>query len=280
MTAEPIISLIDVRVTFDGADRPSLSGVDLDIGEGEFVGIVGANGSGKTTLGLLLDSIIPQLIPATITGRVVVAGRDIARVPVHDLAGTVGIVLDDPGHQLSQATVADEVALGLESLGLPPASMPGRIAAALATVGLSGLEERSPMALSGGQQQLLAIAAALVMEPRILVMDEPTSYLDPVTTTEIFEIAHRLNRDTGITIVIAEHEVEALARYADRIVVLHAGRVVLTGSPASVFAQVDALAAIGIRPPQVTAVAHALDPEAVELPVTVEGALAWFGGRS
>ena len=280
MTAAPIVSLTGLSVTFDGAERPTLYDIDLEIGAGEFVGIIGPNGSGKTTLALCLDGIIPQLIPAAIAGRVVVAGRDIAGLPVHDLAGTVGVVLDEPEHQLSQATVAEEVALGLESLGVPPADMPGRIAAALAAVGLAGLEERSPLALSGGQQQRLAIAAALVLEPSILVMDEPTSNLDPVGKSEVFEVARRLNRDAGTTIVIAEHEVEALARYADRIVVLEAGRIALAGSPTDVFSRVDTLAAIGLRPPQVTAFAHALEPAAVDLPVTLDGALAWLGKRS
>jgi energy-coupling factor transporter ATP-binding protein EcfA2 len=195
------------------------------------------------------------------------------------MARSVGVVFDNPEYQLSQATVAEEVAFGLENLGVVRESMPARIAAALEAVGLAGVEERSPFALSGGQQQRLAIASVLVMEPAILVMDEPTSNLDPVGTDEVFDIVRRLNRDAGMTVLIAAHDVEGLADHVDRIVVLAEGRVALQGRPRDVFGRVDKLDTLGLRPPGVTELAHALAPADPGLPVTVDEALRWLEAR-
>ncbi len=280
VTDTSIISIADFGFTYAATDRPALKGIDLHVAAGEYVGIIGLNGAGKTTLGLCLNGVVPNLFPGTISGRIVVGGRDPQSTPVREMARTVGIVLDDPESQMSQITVGEEVALGLENLGVPPDEMPERIAAALALVGLDGLEERSPLGLSGGQQQRLAIAAVLAMRPSILFMDEPTSSLDPVGKAEVFEIARRLNRDDGMTILVAEHEVEILAEYADRIVVLDAGRIAFGGTPAEVLGRVDELAALGLRVPQVTALARAVDPAATALPLTVEAALDWLAVRS
>jgi energy-coupling factor transporter ATP-binding protein EcfA2 len=275
----PLISIVDLGVTYTGAETPALRGVDLDVRTGEAVGIIGLNGAGKTTLALTLNGVIPQLVPAAVTGRVLVAGMDCSTTPVREMARAVGIVFDNPEFQLSQATVAEEVALGLENLAVPSDEMPGRIEQALTAVGLAGHEERSPMALSGGQQQRVVIAAVLAMEPTVLVMDEPTANLDPAGTADVFAIARRLNRETGMTVIVAEHDVEALASFADRIVVLDAGRVVGQGTPAEVLGAVDQLTAIGLRPPQVTELARAIDPMAPDMPVTVESAIAWLRGR-
>lgn len=279
MADAPIVSLADLTVTYAGSERPALSGIDLDIAPGECVGVIGLNGAGKTTLGLCLNGVIPQLLPATVTGRALVAGRDPTTTPVREMARSVGIVFDNPEYQFSQATVAEEVAFGLENLGVVRESMPARIAVALEAVGLAGLEERSPFALSGGQQQRLAIASALVMEPAILVMDEPTSNLDPVGTAEVFDIVRRLNRDAGMTVVVAEHDVEALAALVDRIVVLAEGRVALQGRTRQALARIKELEALGLRPPGVTELAHALAPADPELPVTVDEALRWLEAR-
>lgn len=276
MAVLPIISLAGLGVTYVGADQPALESVDLVVAAGESVGVMGLTGAGKTTLGLCLNGVVPQLLPATVTGNALVAGRDPTTTPVRVMASTVGVVFDNPEYQLSQATVAEEVALGLESLGVEPEAMPDRIARALGAVGLDGLEERSPWALSGGQQQRLAIAAVLVMAPAILVMDEPTSNLDPIGAAEVFAIVRRLNRDEGMTVIVAEHDVETLAAHVDRIVVLDRGRVTADGPPSAVLSEVEDLRRWGLRPPQVTELAHALAPSAGSLPVTVEEAVAWL----
>ena len=280
MADEPIISIADMGFTYAQADRPALSGIDLEIHRGEYVAIMGLNGAGKTTLGLCLNGIIPHMLMGEQTGSVRVDGKDPGTVVVREMARTVGMVFDNPEFQMSQITAAEEVALGLENLGVPSDEMPARIAAALALVGLDGFEERAPMGLSGGQQQRLAIASVLVMRPSILFMDEPTSNLDPLGKDEIFEIARHLNREEGMTVIVAEHEVEVLAEYADRIVVLHDGRIAMQGTPSEVLGRVDELDALGLRAPQVTQFAHALAGSAASLPVTLDAAIEWLGSRA
>jgi energy-coupling factor transport system ATP-binding protein len=273
---EPIVSIADLTVIYAGADRPAIDGVDLEVAAGKYIAIMGLNGAGKTTLGLCLNGVVPHALPAEVSGRLLVAGIDPRTRPVHDMARIVGIVFDNPEFQLSQLTVVEEVAFGLENLGVDPAEMPARIAETLALVGLEGVEERSPFSLSGGQQQRLALASVLVMRPTVLFLDEPTAYLDPVGKADVLAIADRLHREDGMTVIVADHEVEALAEVADRIVVLDAGRIVMDGPPAQVLARVDDLGLRGLHVPQVTQFAHALRPDAQDLPVTVPGALAWL----
>jgi len=277
---EPIISITDMGYTYAQAERPALAGIDLHIERGEYVAVMGLNGAGKTTLGLCLNGIIPHMLMGEQTGTVLVDGKDPGTTVVREMARTVGIVFDNPEFQMSQITAAEEVALGLENLGVDPSEMPERIAGALRLVGLEGMEERSPMGLSGGQQQRLAIASVLVMRPIILFMDEPTSNLDPLGKDEIFEIARRLNQEEGMTVIVAEHEVEVLAQYADRVVVLDEGRIALQGPPSEVLSKVDALTALGLRSPQVTAYAHALSGASAGLPVTIDTTLDWLGARA
>jgi len=274
---EPIISIQDLSYQYALTEVPALDHVSLDILPGEYVAVMGACGAGKTSLSLSMNGIIPHMMAGGIEGRVLVAGHDTAQSQVRELARTVGMVFDNPEFQLSQVTVREEIALGLENTGVPRDEMLRRIAEVLGIVGLSGFEERSPMNLSGGQQQRLAIAAALAMYPQVLVLDEPTSNLDPIGKEEVFAVAARLNRERGMTIVIVEHEVEVLAAYADRIIVMSGGRVVLNGSPRAVLSQVDELARYHARPPQVTELAHALAQRGrpvAEYPVTLEQALA------
>jgi energy-coupling factor transport system ATP-binding protein len=277
---DPIISISDMGFTYSQGARPALSGINVEIARGEYVAVMGLNGAGKTTLGLCLNGIIPHMLMGEQTGQVRVDGKDPGTVVVREMARTVGIVFDNPEFQMSQITAAEEVALGLENLGVPAEEMPERIAAALRLVGLDGFEERAPMGLSGGQQQRLAIAAVLVMRPSILFMDEPTSNLDPLGKDEIFEIARHLNRDEGMTVIVAEHEVEVLAEYADRIVVLHEGRIAMQGTPAEVLSRVADLDALGLRSPQVTEFAHALSGASADLPVTMDGTLRWLEARA
>lgn len=280
MANEPIISISELTFSYPNTDRPALDSIELKIGRGEYVALIGLNGAGKTTLGLCLNGIIPHMLMGDFVGAVSVAGHDAPNTPVREMARSVGIVFDNPEFQMSQITAAEEVALGLENLGVPTDEMPARIDAALSLVGLQGFEDRSPMGLSGGQQQRLAIAAVLAMQPEILFMDEPTSNLDPLGKEEIFEIAARLNREQGMTVIVAEHEVEVLAEYADRVIVLDKGKIALQGTPAEVFSQVGKLRELGLRPPQVTAFAHRLDPKSTSLPVTTDEAEKWLEARA
>lgn len=274
----PIITLDHVTFSYSGATEPALRELSLSIEEGEYVGIVGRNGAGKTTLALTLNGIVPNMLVGEFHGRVVVDGRDPTVTPVREMARHVGVVFDNPEFQISQMTVAEEVALGLENLGVAYDEMCRRISVALAMVGLSGFESRMPLALSGGQQQRLAIASTLAMQPRILVMDEPTSNLDPIGKEEVFEVARRLNREEGITVLMIEHEVEILAEYSHRIIVMDRGAIVANGTPREVFAQVDLLERIGLRTPQATELAVRLRDDfgvwSGSLPITADEAVA------
>jgi energy-coupling factor transporter ATP-binding protein EcfA2 len=279
LSPAPLIEIEGLTVAYPDAARSALDSIDLTVGAGEYIGILGPNGAGKSTLGLCLNGVVPQLIPAEVGGSVRVAGHDPLQRTVRDGARTVGILFDDPEAQLSQATVADEIALGLEQLAVDPDDMPRRIADALAMVGLDGLEDRSPLGLSGGQQQRLALASVLAMRPTVLFLDEPTSNLDPLGKAEVLGLVARLHRESAMTVLVAEHEVEALAEHADRIVVLDTGRKVMDGDTASVLGRVEELAAMGLRAPGATRAAHALRPDATDLPLTVEAAVGWLAGR-
>lgn len=281
MAEDVVVKIEDLSFTYSSGERPALSHINLEIARGEYLGIMGLNGAGKTTLGLSINGIVPQSTMGVYEGRVTVEGLDATTTPVREMARTVGIVFDNPEFQMSQVSAAEEVALGLENLGIPTQEMPPRVGAALATVGLAGFEERSPMGLSGGQQQRLAIASVLAMQPKILFMDEPTSNLDPIGKEEVFELARRLNRDEGLTVIVAEHESEVLASFADRIVVLHEGKIVMIGTPTEVFSRGVELAKLGLRVPQATQLALSLsEPGARGLPVTTGEAIAWLEARA
>jgi energy-coupling factor transport system ATP-binding protein len=272
---KPIIEIVDLSYSYADSEQPALNHINLTIYEGEYVAIMGLNGAGKTTLELCLNGVIPNMMMGEMDGSVKIDGLDTGDFPTRELAKVVGIVFDNPEFQLSQMSVAEEVALGLENLGIPTAEMHPIIREVLQIVGLSGLEKRSPFELSGGQQQRLAIASALAMRPRILVMDEPTSNVDPIGKEEIFAVAARLNKERKMTVIMAEHEVEVMAAYADRIIVLDKGCIILNGSTHEVFSQVEVLEKIGLRVPQVTSLAYKLKSQKLfdwpmPLPVTTD----------
>ena len=278
MTKE-IIRIEDLTYQYAHTDKPALVDINLSIKKGEYLAIIGPCGAGKTSLALSLNGIVPHMTVGEMRGKVLVDGIDTTQTQVRDLAHIVGMVFDNPEYQLSQSTVLSEMAIGLENIGIPRDEMLKRIAEALEIVGLSGLEERSPLALSGGQQQRLAIAAALSMYPKVLVLDEPTSNLDPMGKEEVFAVAARLNQEKQMTIVIVEHEVEVIASYADRVIVLDKGQIVNSGNVNDIFSDIDSLDSIGVRPPQVTAIASGLEKKGYHfenLPVTLDGADATF----
>jgi energy-coupling factor transporter ATP-binding protein EcfA2 len=278
MTKE-IIQIENLTYQYAHTDKPALVDINLSIKKGEYLAIIGPCGAGKTSLALSLNGIVPHMTVGEMRGKVLVDGIDTTQTQVRDLAHIVGMVFDNPEYQLSQSTVLSEMAIGLENIGIPRDEMLKRIAEALEIVGLSGLEERSPLALSGGQQQRLAIAAALSMYPKVLVLDEPTSNLDPMGKEEVFAVAARLNQEKQMTIVIVEHEVEVIASYADRVIVLDKGQIVNSGNVNDIFSDIDSLDGIGVRSPQVTAIASGLEKKGYHfenLPVTLDGADATF----
>ena len=266
---DPVIALGDLGFRHVAAGRPALAGVTLKVREGEYVAVLGAVGAGVTTLLTALNGVVPQLVRGEATGSIAVLGRDPRVVPVREWARHVGMVFDDPTLAATQATVADEVAFGLENLGVPPSEMDLRISTALVAVGLAGFEPRVPTTLSGGELQRLAIACAIVTGPSILVLDEPSANLDPAGRRAVFGILRRLNRDQGVTVVAADDAVDLLAADATRVVVLHEGGVVADGVPDEVLGSPSALARVGVRSTDAATLAEALGV-ATPVPTSVE----------
>jgi energy-coupling factor transport system ATP-binding protein len=213
-----------------GLDR-----VTLSVPEGSFTVVTGSNGSGKTTLCMAMTGLVPHFFGGAMSGRVLVDGQDTTGRPVADIAAGVGLVMEDYESQLVALTVFDEVAFALENMAVSPKLIHERVLAALASVGLDGLEERELSALSGGQKQRLAVASVLASQPKILVLDEPTSAMDPEGAEELYLILAKLNKEQGITVIVADHDLARAMPYADGMVVMADGGVALAGSLNEVF---------------------------------------------
>jgi energy-coupling factor transport system ATP-binding protein len=230
-----MIELHGVGVTFVDASEPVLSGVDLVVPEGELVLVVGRTGSGKSTLLRTLNGLVPHFSGGTLHGRVMVDGRDTRTHRPRDLADVVGYVGQDPLAGFVTDTVEEELAYGMESLGLASDVMRKRVEETLDVLGLAEVRDRPVADLSGGQQQRVAIGSVLTTHPRVLVLDEPTSALDPLAAEEVLATMQRLVHDLGLTVVLAEHRLERVVQYADRVVLLPGGgRRVSDGPPQQV----------------------------------------------
>ncbi len=235
-----------VGVTYPDAGAPTLAGVDLEVPEGELWLVVGTTGSGKSTLLRAVNGLVPHFTGGTLSGRVLVAGRDTREHPPRELADVVGMVGQDPLAGFVADNVEEELAYSMESLGLPGQVMRKRVEETLDLLGLADLRGRPLAALSGGQQQRVAIGAALTAHPQVLVLDEPTSALDPGAAEEVLAALQRLVHDLGMTVLVAEHRLERVAQYADRVVWLPG-----PGVPPAVGAPAEVLARSSVAPPVV-----------------------------
>jgi energy-coupling factor transport system ATP-binding protein len=244
-----MLTLEAVSYRYPGADSATLRGVSLELRDGEVLGLVGANEAGKTTLCLVAAGLAPRTLGGTLQGRVVVDGTDLATLAGHEVVERVGIAFANPATQLSgvNGTVYEEVAFGPANLGLPRPELIDRTEAALAALRIEPLAGRDPARLSGGQQQLVAIAGLLALRPRHLVLDEPTSQLDPAGTRLVADALARL-AVAGASILVVEHRTDLLASIAGRVVVLDAGRVALEGPADAVLADVR-LPTLGVAEP-------------------------------
>ncbi|MFF2961017.1 ABC transporter ATP-binding protein [Streptomyces sp. NPDC057963] len=226
-----------VSVQYEGTGRPTLSGVDLTVPEGELVLLVGPSGVGKSTLLGAVSGLVPHFTGGTLRGRVTVDGRDTRTHKPRELADLVGTVGQDPLSHFVTDTVEDELAYGMESLGLAPDVMRRRVEETLDLLGLAGLRDRPIATLSGGQQQRVAIGSVLTPHPKVLVLDEPTSALDPAAAEEVLAVLQRLVHDLGTTVLMAEHRLERVVQYADQVVLLPSpGAAPVMGAPADVMA--------------------------------------------
>ncbi|MGW0737920.1 ABC transporter ATP-binding protein [Streptomyces sp. NPDC002851] len=230
-----MIRFEDVSVTYDGATAPTITGVDLTVPEGELVLLVGPSGVGKSTLLGTVSGLVPHFTGGTLSGRVTVAGRDTRTHKPRELADVVGTVGQDPLAHFVTDTVEDELAYGMESLGLPPDVMRRRVEETLDLLGLADLRDRPIATLSGGQQQRVAIGSVLTPHPEVLILDEPTSALDPAAAEEVLAVLQRLVHDLGTTVLMAEHRLERVVQYADQVLLLPgSGQPPVLGSPADV----------------------------------------------
>lgn len=225
----------DVTITYAGQPRPVLAQVNLRIPEGELVLVVGRTGSGKSTLLRAINGLVPHFTGGTLSGRVLVGGRDTATHPPRELADLVGVVPQDPMSGFVTDTVEDELAYGMECLGLPGDVMRRRVEETLDLLGLADLRNRPLATLSGGQRQRVAIGAVLTSHPRVLVLDEPTSALDPGAAEEVLAALQRLVHDLGVTVVMSEHRLERVVQYADQIIVVPGdGQPLRVGQPGDI----------------------------------------------
>ena len=232
----PAIVFDRVSVTYTGASEPTLREVDLRVDEGELCLVVGRTGSGKSTLLGAVNGLVPHFTGGTLAGRVTVLGRDTREHRPRDLADVVGVVGQDPLLGFVTDTVEEELAYGMEQLALPPGVMRKRVEETVDLLGLADLRRRPLRDLSGGQQQRVAIGAVLTTHPRVLVLDEPTSALDPAAAEEVLAAITRLVHDLGVTVLMAEHRLERVLQYADRLVHLLPGGRVEDGDPATLVA--------------------------------------------
>jgi energy-coupling factor transport system ATP-binding protein len=276
-----VIKVNELTYTYPSSSSPALQEVSFQVEAGQLVAVVGANGAGKSTLCLALAGLIPALFHGEMQGRVTICGMETRQHSPGQFAGQVSLVLQNPANQLSgmRYTVYEEVAFGLENLGVPRAAMPARIEHALQQVRLLELRDRSPYTLSGGQQQRLALASILALEPPVLLLDEPTAMLDPQGSQDIFEIVQKLAQ-AGTTVVIAEHRLEWIAQYANRVIALANGRVILDGAPENILSS-PLIRETGIGWLRYTQAAQLgrecnLWPVERTLPVTLEQAVTGF----
>lgn len=271
----------DVSFRYPIGDENVLENISFSVKPGEFVAILGANGVGKTTLCNILRGFIPRFhVGGDFTGRVMVEERDIADLTMAELALKIGFVFQNPFIQNSgvKKTVREEVAFGLENLGTPKDEMKSRVDQMIALLKIDDLKDKHPAELSGGQRQRVALASVLVMNPHILIIDEPTSQLDPLGTEEVFEII-KIMKEQNKTIILVEHKIDLISEYADRVLLLNNKQLILDDTVEKVLSKPD-VRDYGINIPRVTQVAMSYQQQKNKqldyLPVKIEQARELF----
>ncbi|HAV77374.1 MAG TPA: ABC transporter ATP-binding protein [Anaerolineae bacterium] len=275
-----IVNLQNVTYRYPLTDESVLKNINLQVDEGEFLAVIGPNGSGKSTLCYTLAGFVPHFFKGEISGSVEVAGLESSASTLDEWVMNVGLAFQNPFNQISGAkfTVFEEIAFGLENIGVPREEMKPRVEDAMKLTGITDLADRSPYSLSGGQQQRVALTSILVMQPKVLVLDEPTSQLDPIGTREVFGVIRTL-AEKGMTVILAEHKVEWIANFADRVIALHEGQIILDGLPGEVLTS-DILLEKGFGISRYTSVARKARAIGLwknsNLPVTLDEAVDGF----
>jgi len=263
-----VIETKNITYTYPGGTKPSIADVSIKIEEGEFMLITGPSGCGKTTLCRCLNGLIPHFYQGELKGKITVEGLSVPEHPIYELAKHVGLVFQNPENQLFALSVEKDVAFGLENLGVQREEMRKRVDWALNLAGIHDLRERAPHELSGGQQQRVAIASVLAMQPKVIVLDEPTSFLDPLGARKIFEVIRDLNRKLGITVVLVEHRLDLTARYVDHLIIMDEGKIVVDGEPRKILSSEEARL-IGVGIPKATRLYQMLRKDGAKLGNTI-----------
>lgn len=273
-----IINITDLTYTYPKSERPVLDKVCLNVEEGQFTVIMGRTGAGKTTLAMSLNGIIPQLLEGTLEGSISVAGMDISKYQIQTIVQDVGLVLQDPETQIVGRTVEEDVAFGPRNYMMPREEIYRRIDAALSRVRLSGYNKRGTSELSGGEKQRLAIAGILAMDPSVLILDEPTSELDPLGREEIYTTIRELQQEKGLPIIAIEHSSQEICDKADRLAIMDEGQIKWTGKPRDFFTDLPLVHSSGIKPLPVSEIGFALTQKGYitreQIPINVDEAAA------
>jgi energy-coupling factor transporter ATP-binding protein EcfA2 len=242
-----------------------LEGVSLEINEGEVVVLAGQSGCGKSTLLRCMNGLIPHMYPGEYRGSITMDGEQVDKTPMRTLAQKVGLLFQNPENQIFMFSVERDIAFGLENLGVSRAEMRRKVDEVMNLLGITPLALRAPHELSDGQKQRVALAGVLAMRPRLIILDEPTSLLDPQTASELVALIHTLNKEAGLTFVVVEHRLELLAPIADRIIVMDSGRKVLEGTAPEVLADPRSLD-FGISVPPISKLYSQLTNDGLVLP--------------
>ena len=248
---EPLVQVSDLKWTYVGSKRPALNGINFSLMPGEVLGVTGPSGAGKTTLAMTIDSLIPNNFHGDFSGKILVNGKNTTDYSVCDLVQEVGLVFQDPESQFMGMTVEEELVFTLENLGLSDEEITRRVDHAIRMVHMEDFLQRSPFSLSGGQKQKVAIASCLALEPSILVLDEPTSELDPIGTTEVFSVLRELKKSRKIGIILVSHATEDLASFCDRVLLLSEGNQVCLKNTQEFFTDIPLLTQYGVQIPQI-----------------------------
>ena len=268
-----MIEAKNLTFTYAGSNKPAIKNIDFSIDRGEFIVITGPSGCGKTTLVRCFNSLIPSFYRGEISGKIDVLNLNASKSNTSTLAKNVGFVFQNPENQLFSLSVERDVAFGPENLGLKRDETRQRVDWAMNIAGIEDLRETAPYELSGGQQQRAAIACVLAMKPEIIVLDEPTSFLDPLSSYQILEAIADLRDEVGITIILIEHRLDLVSKYADRIMIMDDGKIAMEGPPSSVYSEEAKLLGVGI--PKVSMLFNLLKKDGYDLgetPVTIEEA--------
>jgi len=282
-----MISISNLSFRYAAGEKNALEGINLEIPDGDFLGVIGASGAGKSTLLYTINGVAPHHYPGDFYGQVMVNGRDTIDAGAEALAREVGSVFQDIDGQMVAEVVEDEVLFGLENFSVPRDEIEGRVSEALEAAGIGELRHRETASLSGGQKQKVAIAAVTALKPPVIVLDEPTGELDPFSSRKVFEYLRDLNRRLGLTIVVVEQKIMLLCEFVRRLAVMEKGRLLRVGTVGEVLQEPEVLEAAGVNVPRVTTLGNRLRQDGLyrgrlpqDLPQAVEMMQKVLGGEA